>query len=90
MGRVVTFLDRAARRYGRRGGSSATAGKTSATYIVYLPNGRAERKRTFKASREWACAAIYEYEGTWYIAGVYDVVPEKMKSYARVTAERVG
>lgn len=90
MGRGNIFLERAARGYGRRGGTSATAGKTSATYVVHMPNGRSERKKTFKAMQPWATAAVYEHDGTWYVAGIYDEVPLKMKSFDKATAERVA
>jgi hypothetical protein len=90
MGRGLSFLARQSAGYGRRGGTSATAGKQSATYIVHYPGGRSDRKRTFKAIQPWAIAAVYQNGGVWYCAGVYDVLPAKMNSYTRVTAERVG
>ena len=73
---------------GKKGGTSATAGKKSATYIVELPDGTERQKRTFYAKEPVATAFIYEHESNWHIAAVRDDIPDNMRHYQTVTARR--
>lgn len=77
------------RTYGRKGGTSATAGRSGATYRVRFPDGTSIEKRAFKAFQPEALAYIYQHEGRWHCAAVYDAAAEKMKNYQTAPAERV-
>lgn len=60
--------------YGKKGGTSATAGKTAATYEATLPNGRVVRAKSFKVQADAAFLAIYlgTHTGEWHVAGVVE------------------
>jgi hypothetical protein len=75
--------------YGRKDGDSPTAGKAASTYRVRFADGSSVEKRVFHAIQPQAIAYVYEHDGKWYCAGVYDAPAEKMKRYESVPAERV-
>lgn len=77
------------RTYGRKGGEGPTAGKKAATYRVRFPDGTSAEKRVFHAIQPQATAFIYEHDGKWYCAGVYDAEAPHMSHYQTATAERV-
>ena len=61
--------------YGKKGGTSATAGKVASTYAATLPNGRAVQVRSFKVSAPEAWVICYPSirEGGWSVNTVRDV-----------------
>lgn len=54
--------------YGKKGGTSATAGKKMTAYIVSLPDGTTARKRSAFVHTAEAKAGVYEHKGVWYVA----------------------
>lgn len=60
---------------GCKGGTSATAGQTSAVYEIELPDGTKIRKRTFKAQGETAVACLSRWAGRYYVDAVHDTRP---------------
>lgn len=57
--------------YGKRGGTSATAGKRSAVYRWTYPDGTPGERRTFATDAPRAVAVCYQHAGKWYVAAVY-------------------
>lgn len=58
--------------YGKKGGTSATAGKVSVKYEATAPDGTVLTKRSFKAGDEVAVMNIYKHENVWYANCVYN------------------
>lgn len=77
------------RTYGRKGGEGPNAGQKASTYRVRFPDGTSAEKRVFHAIQPQAVAFVYEHQGTWFCAGVYDTAVEHMRHYRQAPAERV-
>jgi len=78
-------------RYGKKGGTSANAGRKATKYTVPMPDGRTLTKRVFQDCGASASALIYEHDGEWFLN---TVVPTHNKpgwaaSYTEVPAERI-
>jgi hypothetical protein len=56
--------------YGKRGGTSANAGRKASTYVGTFPDGSMFRKRSFEVSTDEAHVGIYQHQGEWKVAGV--------------------
>lgn len=57
--------------YGRSGGNGPTAGRRAATFLVRLPDGRAEQKRVFNLDAVEAKAVVYQQAGGWHVRGLF-------------------
>jgi hypothetical protein len=76
--------------YGKRGGTSATAGRKSALYKATAPDGRVLTRRTFQTDAPEALMIMFRLNGVWYDQGVYDTAPAWMSATAiAVLARRV-
>lgn len=64
------------RNIGRKGGTSATAGKKRSAYRLTYPDGTTETVATFKATEPVAHAICYQGpDARWYVSGVFNAVP---------------
>lgn len=71
--------------YGKKGGTSATAGKRSAVYRWTMPDGTPGERRTFKVSADRAVAVCYRHADKWYVSAVYDAAPDWAQDPTRYT-----
>ncbi len=60
--------------YGKKGGTSANAGRTSSTYEAVMPDGTVVRKRSFHVHQDDALVGCFEHNGKWHVSGVTDRV----------------
>lgn len=56
--------------FGRRGGTSANAGRRASKYEATLPDGTVVRKRSYQVHQDTAHLGCYQHEGKWYTSGV--------------------
>ena len=75
--------------YGKRGGTSATAGRKAVTYEAVLPDGEIVRKRSFFIDQEHCYLGCYLYNDRWH-ATVLTVEPKGGSDIIFVSATRVS
>jgi hypothetical protein len=75
--------------YGKKGGTSANAGRTAAVYEATLPDGTVVKKRSFHIFTETAVLGCYEHNGKWAASGITDG-PKDWGSQIFVDARRVS
>lgn len=85
------------RGFGRRGGTSPTAGGRFSTYRIVYPDRTGAKKVTMKAIQPTAKAVCWKTpDGVWHNSGVFDVLPDwvarggLLGPYTIVEAERIG
>lgn len=73
---------------GKKGGTSATSGKTSVRYRVVMPDDHTLMKRSFSVYAN-PMAACYCHQGKWYIAGIVpaDDIPSWAQAKTLIRAE---
>lgn len=74
--------------YGKRGGTSAVAGKKAVIYEATLPDGQVVRKRSFYVNQESAVLGCYQHDGKWYASGIVDS-PKAWGGQSFVEAKRI-
>jgi hypothetical protein len=75
--------------YGKRGGSSPTAGKKASVYQATAPDGHLLRKATYKVSVDTAVLYAYQRLGEWHAAGVREKRSWDMDHYTALDARRI-
>jgi len=61
---------RSNRRYGKKDGTSANAGRKAAIYLVTTPDGVLHKKRSFQINAPIAFCGAYEHQNKWYVSGI--------------------
>lgn len=74
--------------FGKRGGTSPTAGATAAMYEGTLPDGSVARKKSFHLTCPDAFLGCFERGGKWMVSGVTEK-PEDRPGQRFVAAKRV-
>jgi hypothetical protein len=87
-------LRRVSAGYGRKGGTSATAGKKATTFLIDMPDGSTKRKRSYFVHDETALAPVFEHDGVWHTTGIYPVGeplhPNFNRNHTILTARRAA
>jgi hypothetical protein len=71
--------------YGQKGGEGPTRGRKATFYLVALPNGTTQKKRTFSQPVE-PCGFAYQHDGKWFVAGVCEDTDPRMQHYTKCPA----
>lgn len=75
--------------YGKRGGTSANAGKKAVTYEAILPGDKVVRKKSYHVHQPEAYLGCYRLDGEWRPGGIWANSSEVPEGQGFVTAKRV-
>ena len=76
------------RNFGKRGGSSPTAGRKATVYEGTFPDGNTFTKRAFFTTGP-AFASCYEHNGIWHCAGIHERATDINPRYVAIPVKPV-